>query len=200
MESVTGRTLALEEFESGDDAEELLAEVVPPENDVVVPVVDLECLLDASPSTSLNDPLEDLEEVAEEVDVDEVGEPCESLERGWEERRAVVELDDAEVEGEEEFERLRHVPLALFSVDFSLGLAHLLLDAGAFLAHGARLLAAGLGHGLLRLASLATLAVLLLVPPNDALASLLLAEDGVGRRSDSTAAELVLESKVEERR
>lgn len=191
--------MSLQELKGGDDAQELLAHVVALDVDRVDDVVVVAVVGVVRLGAAVDEGLEAFEEVAEKVDVDEVGEPCEALEGGGEEGRAVVELDDAEVERKEKLERLGHVPLALLLVDLALGLAHLAVDLVLLLARLARLLRALLGHGLLGLAALAALVVLLLVPPHDAVLALALAEDGVGRRARA-APELVLEAQVEESR
>lgn len=81
-------TLPLQQFESRDNAQQLLAHVVPlrvcerVDHKVVVVAVLLGGLLRAA----VDDTFQALEQVAEKVNVDEVGESSESLERGGKER------------------------------------------------------------------------------------------------------------------
>ena len=52
-------------------------------------------------------PLQDLHQVLEEIDVDQVGEPGDASQRRRQQRRRVRVLEDPEVQHEQELERLR---------------------------------------------------------------------------------------------
>lgn len=142
--------------------------------------------------------LQDLEQVAEEVDVDEVSEASKAFQCGREKRAAVVELDDAEIESEEELECLGLVALPLLLIKLALGFANLLVDRLLLLLGLTSLLRTLLRHSLLCLATLPAAVVLLLVPSNNAVLALPLTEDGVGGSTNSPTAKLVLEPEVEQ--
>lgn len=191
----------MQQLESGNDAEQLLPRVVPPNirqrinRDLVLLVLSNFVLL----RTLVDMPLEHLQQVPEEVDVDEVGESGEPFERGGEERGPVVEFEDAEVQREEEFERLGLVPFALVDVELPLCFPNLLVDGLLLLLGLTSLLRSLLRHRLLCFSSLSTLVVLLLVPLDDTVLHLALAEHSRGRSAD-VGAEFVLKAEVEERR
>jgi len=97
------RTLSTQQLESSHDTEQ--PEPRPGSKSsvveggiVVVVIVDLVELV------SLDDGLEDGEEISEEVDVDEMGESSETFESGGEEGSSLGLLDDGEVEDEEMLE------------------------------------------------------------------------------------------------
>lgn len=107
------------------------------------------------------------EEILEEVDADQMGEPSETLEAGRQQRRARFELDDAKIEREEQFKCLGLISLLVLVDDLELSFGELLSDVTLALFHPLGLLAqSGLGHRL----ALAAVLVLVQVDLRHALA------------------------------